>query len=254
MTRIFILALSQNQVRLLEATRHSVDEIELDIPGMAEAVRSDVERQIQFHTGTSGGMGKRAAGFHGHDDADLSKERILQYFRQVDGRLGDVLREENAPLVLAGVEFLFAIYREANTYSYLLERGVAGNPEALPPADLHAQAWAVVQPHFLEARREAEALYQRLAATERMSTDLREVILAAHGGRVEVVFVALDIQEWGRFDLESGTVRLDQAAAPGNEDLLDLAAMQTILNRGTVYAVESGSVPGRASLAAVMRY
>jgi len=47
---------------------------------------------------------------------------------------------------------------------------------------------------------------------------------------------------------------LHEEAKPGDEDLLDLAAVQTLLNGGTVYAVELEKVPDGASLAAVFRY
>jgi hypothetical protein len=45
-----------------------------------------------------------------------------------------------------------------------------------------------------------------------------------------------------------------QDPEPGDEDLLDLAAIQSILNGGTVYAVEPEQVPDHAPLAAVFRY
>jgi hypothetical protein len=41
---------------------------------------------------------------------------------------------------------------------------------------------------------------------------------------------------------------------PGDEDLLDSAAVHTFLNGGTVYAVEPVEVPDEATLAAVFRY
>jgi len=45
-----------------------------------------------------------------------------------------------------------------------------------------------------------------------------------------------------------------EEAEPGDEDLLDFAAMQTLLNGGIVYAVEPQKVPDEALLAAVFRY
>ena len=40
----------------------------------------------------------------------------------------------------------------------------------------------------------------------------------------------------------------------GDEDLLEFAAIQTLLNRGTVYVVEPEKMPDIESLAAVLRY
>ena len=253
----YILALSQNQVRLLEGTRYTVDEIDLDnMPkSMAEALQYErFEKQLQFHTGTSAGRGKRPAMFHGHDASDEDKGRILRWFRRIDGELSNLLTGEQSPLVLAGVEHLLPLYKEANSYPHLLEKGIRGNPEELKPEELHAQAWPLVQPTFTEAREKAAARYSELAGTGQTTVDVKEAVLAAHHGRVDVLFIAVDVQVWGRVDPSTNTVQVHQDPEPGDEDLLDLAAIQSILNGGTVYAAEPEQVPGHAPLAAVFRY
>ena len=109
-----ILALSQNQIRLLEGTRHTVDEIELEAiaQSLSEAFPEvSTEKQLQFHTGTPSGTGNRAAMFHGHDVSNEDKDMILQWFRMIDGQLRDLLPDGRSPLVLAGVDSLFPIYR-----------------------------------------------------------------------------------------------------------------------------------------------
>jgi hypothetical protein len=68
------------------------------------------------------------------------------------------------------------------------------------------------------------------------------------------LFVAVGFQQWGTFDPATNTVWVHEEAEPGDEDLLDFAAIQTLLNRGTVYAVEPEKVPDETLLAAVSRY
>jgi hypothetical protein len=111
-----------------------------------------------------------------------------------------------------------------------------------------------VQPCFLEAKQVVRAQYQELAGTGRTSTNIKEIVLAACHGRVEVLFVAVGIQQWGRFVPETNTVHLSAEPTPGDEDLSDLAAIQTVFNGGTVYAVEPEKVPDGAPLAAIFRY
>ena len=115
--RFYLLALSQNEVRLLQCTRYSVSEVDLEgtPKSLAEALRyNDPEKRLQFHTSTltPGGKGERPAIFHGHGmaSADDPKDYILRYFRQVDAGLRDLLRDEQAPLILAGVDYLLPIY------------------------------------------------------------------------------------------------------------------------------------------------
>jgi hypothetical protein len=255
----FILALSQNQVRLLEATRYGVDEIELgDMPtSMAEALpHEDFEKHLQFQTGTGTGGegGGRAAAFHGHDPEDDAKNRILRYFQRVDEGLRQVLHGERVPLVLAGVDYLLPIYREANGYPHLLEEGISGNPDELKAEELRAPAWAIVEPHFASDHRQALADYAQQAGTGRTSGRISEVVPAAHHGRVGVLWVALDTAAWGRYDAETGSAQRRDEPEPGDGDLLELAALQTLANGGTVYAVDALDVPGGGPLAALFRY
>ena len=254
----YVLALSQNEVRLLQGTRFSVGAVDLeDVPtSLAEALRfDDPERQLQFRTNAralSGDGGGDRVAFHGHESD--AKSDILRYFHKVDRGLRAMLADERAPLVLAGVEYLLPIYREANTYPHLVAEGLTGNPEEVSAADLHVRAWALVQPLFAQAQQEAAAAYQQHAGTDLASNQIVEVVPAAHQGRVKTLFVRLNRQQWGVFDAETQRVHLHDESEPGDEDLLDLAATQTVLNGGTVYAVQQEHMPDDALVAAVFRY
>jgi Bacterial archaeo-eukaryotic release factor family 3 len=256
--RFYVLALSLNGVRLLRATRRGTGEVELPgVPGnLADALRHrDPEKQLQFHTGTSGrGDGGRPAVFHGHASEEDPKEHALRYFRQVDRGVAELLKGQRSPLLLAGVGYLLPIYREANTYPYLEEEGLTGNPEGLSDEELHERAWEIVQSRFSKTRREATTHYEQLAGTGRTSTDLGEIVPAAYFGRVDILFVALDSRQWGTFDPGTAEVSLHEEAASGDGDLLDCAAVQTLLNGGNVYALDHEEMPDGAIMASVLRY
>jgi hypothetical protein len=263
--QFFVLALSKNEVRLLKGTRNSVDQVDLeDVPqSLARYLRfDDPEKQLQFHTGTTQRRGQRAAIFHGHGvgtNEAQHKVNLLRYFHEVDAGVQELLRSENrpvaqAPLVLAGVEYLLPLYREANTYPSLLEEGIEGNPEEFSPEELHQRAWSLVRPYFQRAQEEASAAYSRLAGSEQASDEIREIVVAAHQGRVDTLFVALGLQQWGSFEPRSSRVLLHEKQETADGDLLDLAALATLLNGGTVYAVEPTRVPGGGLMAAIFRY
>jgi hypothetical protein len=260
--QFYVLALSQNQVRMLQCTRYSVTDITPpDLPtSLAEALRyNDPERQLQFHTETAPfappSSGERGAIFFGTGaEADDGKTQILEFLRLVDQGLREVLRNEQAPLVLAGVEYLLPLYKEVTTYPHVVEAGVIGNPDGLRAEELHEQAWSVVKPLFRQHREDAAARYGRYAGTGRASTDLQEVVAAAYAGRVETLFVALGVQQWGTFHPDTQEVTVVQEPALEHEELLDTAALQTLLHSGTVYAVPPEHVPDEALLAAVFRY
>lgn len=256
--RFFILALSLSNVRLIEGTLYGAGEIELqNVPGsLKEILRGyDFDEGLQFHTRAQQAGAERAAVFHGQGSGtDDIKPRIGEYFRQIDEGILARLRNQSAPLVLAGVESLFPLYRAVNSYPGLLDEGIAGNPESLSAEELGQRAWTIVEPRFLRERRDANDRYHRLAGTGRTSNDLKEVVTAAHDGRVEVLFVAIGLQIWGDFDKENRSVVFHEQAEVSDLDLLDLCAVRTLLNRGMVYAVAPEAVPDGGPVAAVFRY
>ena len=71
---------------------------------------------------------------------------------------------------------------------------------------------------------------------------------------METLIVPLGVQRWGRYDPESDSVRLDPEPTPWNDDLLNYAAVQTLLNCGNVYAVPQDQLPDQAEIAAIYRY
>lgn len=256
----YILALSQKEVRVLQASRSSVRRVELsEMPrGMADALKYDVYQQsLQFHTGTPAPSpaGRRPAVFHGQGGGtDDAKENILRYFRLVDGGLQEMLREERSPLVLAGVAYLLPLYRRANTYPHLLEKGITGNPEDLPDEALHERAWKIVEPLFLESQRKDFSRYLDLSGTDLVSCEIRDILPGAHDGRVETLFVARGANLWGAFLAEKRGIVPAGGPEPGAEDLLDLAAVQTLIHGGTVHVVDPGLLAGKEPLGAVFRY
>jgi hypothetical protein len=66
--------------------------------------------------------------------------------------------------------------------------------------------------------------------------------------------VAANAHQWGAFDPTTGKVDVHDEPQPGDEDLLDRAALDTFTNRGTVYVVEPAQMPDKSPIAAVFRY
>lgn len=256
--RFYVLALSQNQVRLLQGTRFSVGEVDLEgVPGsLAELLDGlNREKQLQFHSRSSGGPGKRPAMFFGHgDEREQAKQDILRYFQQIDAGLKSMLQNDRAPLVLAGVDYLHPIYREANGYPYLIDSGIIGNPEPLGPQQLHERAWEIVEPYFLEIQRQALKRFEELKSTDQASLSLEEIIPEAAHGRVEHLFVALDEQRWGTYDPQTAQVTVHAEPQPGDEELLQFACSQVIVNGGSVYAMKQQDLPEKGQMAAIFRY
>lgn len=263
--RFYLLALSQHQTRLLQGTRYLVGEINLDdedqVPQSIREILKweDPEKRLQSHTGSEAVLGGGAAAvFHGHGVAsqDDPKQKILRYFQKLDEGVSDLLADDDAPLVLAADDFLLPLYREANSYPHLVDEAIAQQPDQLSARQLHQRAWPMVRSLFFRSQDQARDTYEHLSATEseRTSADAREVVTAASAGRVEGLFVARDEQQWGTFDAETGEVELHDERQPGDRDLLDVAAVETMRHDGSLYVVDEGDVPDGGQLAAVFRW
>jgi len=256
-TRFYVLTLSQNEIHLFEGTKQDLREIEIDtVPrSLAEALQYDeLEKQVRFHRGAQRG-GERSSMISGHGaDLDDNKENISKYFRQIDKGLHDFTRDEKIPLVLAGVDYLFPIYKEVNTYNHLMNEGITGNPKGMSMEHLHKQAWSVVDPYFQKDENDAIAQYRQSSGTGLTSKDIREIIPAAYHGRVGLLFILKGYRQWGLFNPGSNKVLLYEKLEAGSEGLHDFAAIQTFLNGGAVFILSPEKMPDESPLAAVFRY
>ncbi len=261
----YLLALRQGGVSLLQGTRFGLAEIALsdDVPtSLQEALKyDDFESSLQFHTGTGTNPqgGGRSAIFHGHgggDDAE-NREQILRFFRQLDNGVRDLLEGSNhPPLVLAGVSFLQGLYTQVNQYSDLVAEGIQHDPEAMDQLELHQAAWALVEPTFSEGREQALADLHSLIGNddERAAKNLEQIISGAYFQRIDTLFIPEDMPLWGTFDPEKNRIQLVNERKPGTTDLLDFAAIHTMLNGGAVYFVPQMELPREAPAAAIFRY
>lgn len=255
-----LLALSQNEVRLFDCTPYSFNEIKpKNVPmRLEDALKPDIaEKQLQFHTQTSGATGrdKRSAMFHGHGTGtDGVKSDILRFFQMVSKGLQSVLEEEGKPLLLAGVEYLHSIFRTANQYSGLLDAGIAGNTEKMSEQQIHEESWSIMQAYFRGKKREGFSRFEELNGTGRTGSDLRTIVPAAVEGRVDTLFVAEGVHQWGSFDDASQSLELHERRNSGDVDLSDFAAVQTYLKSGVVYSVNRDEIAGIPDCSAIFRY
>ncbi len=257
----FVLALSPQSVHLLEGTREGMREVDLpegpeDLEEIARFIES--ERQLQFHTGAPpAGPANRAAVFHGHGGGESDSERkvrLLEYSRLIDRRLRPVLSGREEQLVLACDRRLAAIYREANSYPHVLEEPLSGNPDLRSLDETCAQAWEMIRPQVARRREELTARCREALGRGRATSELSDVVAAAHDGRVELLLVARGARQWGRFDPAARTASLHDDRKPGDEELLNRAALVAWRNGATVHLAEQEEMPGGKAVTAVMRY
>jgi hypothetical protein len=257
--RFYVLAVSQQRVRLLEATKFHVEQLQPErLPtDLRSALNIDeYVSSLQQHStsgrGVAGGMI-----FHGHGGADMDirkRDEIARYFQLIDAVLNPYLAGERTPLVFAGVDYLFPIFREACKYQGLVDAAIAGNPDDLSAAQIHAQAWQVMEPRFAAQRDTALQRYLNATGGQTAESDLLRILLAAQQGAIEILLVSADAHQWGTVDEHSGHIKFTDANAEGAQELLNYAAVKTLITDGTVFALAPDQLPERQKAAALLRY
>ena len=260
--RFFVLALSGETVRLLEASRYTASERPLpeaprDFEDLARFIEE--EKQLQFHTraAPAGEAGDRAAVFHGHGggaEKSVRKTRLREYCQWIDKALARALAGESGPLVLAADEPLMAIFREVGSYRHLFAEGVPGNPDHVRPDQLRDRAWKLVEGRLKQSHRRAVEAYRQAAAHGGGTERLEDVLWAGSQGRIATLLVDRTAERWGRFDGQVGTVELHAQPKPGDHELVNQAAAMALGQSAEVFAWPPDEMPTREPVAAVLRY
>ena len=251
----FIIAASPNRVRLFEVSGDQIVDVKLEsLPeNLQDALNIDeYVSALQFHSTSQGsGNSTQSAVHHGHggSDPDVKKQdELLQYFHRLDAALADYLAGKDTPLVFAGVDSVFPIYRKANSYKYLIDESLPGNPDDASPQDLHAAVTPVLESMQSKLLKETVAAYQDKAHTDWASKDAAEIYAAAKMGQVDELFISDELSEVAKNEEHEEAVDSAQAADLGN-----LIVLETIRNGGKVVDITDHAMEGDEKIAAVFR-
>jgi len=227
----FVITVSQQQVRLFEGTRHHLAPIE--VPGLP----ADMTSALRRWQGDEG-----------------QKLLYRMYFEQIERALRPEYRRHGDPLVFAGVEYLFPIFRDAICYRGLVDGCVAGNPDQISADELHGRAWPLVEPVFERPRQMAISSFRALEGIGRTSTDPATILGAVLDGRVETLFLQQSATLFGSFDEASRALEIHPTAGPQDHDLVARAARWAYGTGATLFTGEPPDIPAATPLAAIFRY
>jgi hypothetical protein len=253
-----VLALSQNDVRLLRYTHTNSELVPLSngaftsFNGFMNPVKPDHVSDNHSSPGPSSGASKGVMFGTGTEREDKG-EYLAHFYKQVDRAVNDALRQTKEPLVLVGVEYELSLYQTLSTYPKLVEEGVHGAPNALKSGEMHARAMKAIEKHYESKVNAALAEYNHKAGGG-ASNRLKDIVAAAHDGRVLTLFVPEFREQVGKFDGPTNTAKGGEDGTAEVEDLVNAAAVATILHAGQVFVVPDAKMPNGTPLAAVFRF
>ena len=180
-------------------------------------------------------------------------EYLAHFFRQIDRGVNEVLRGSSAPLVLAAVDYELAQYRSLNTYPHLAQEDVQGAPNSLKSGEMHARALDALGRCYGKKVDGVLAEYDHKVGGG-ASNRLKDVVTAAHEGRVLSLLVSDSAQSAGEFNELTHSAKGHRNGAPEDEDLINDAVVETVLHAGQVFAAPNDKLPNGSPVAAVFRY
>jgi hypothetical protein len=206
----FVLALSQNSVRLLEIAP-DLEPATVDVPDLPTDVASAVGKSSIRDRAPSGKI----------QGSEGQKRRMRQYARRIDQALRPLLCGLDLPFSLAAAEPIDSIYRSVNSYPHLLATSLSGNPEGSSDAQLAEGARHLLDDVYEAELRTIRETYALRASQRRASADIADVARAATFGLVDRVLVDFDEVVPGRVDEETGAVSFDEAGDAVNYGVVD---------------------------------
>jgi hypothetical protein len=255
--RFYVLALSQKQTQLFHGTHHSFEEVNLR--GTPQNLRDWMNIRQPDHDLENRAAGGPSVGsmkgvlFGTSTDHEREDEYLAHFFKEIDKGIHSILHDETAPLLLTGVENAIALYRTVNTYPHLWEKTIHGSPDGFTNRELHQRAMEIVTQSFCEPLQKAFADFERRRNLGRVFLRGDEIVKAAFEGRVSDLLLSEDAEYWGLWNEETFEIQTD----PGNgirEDLLNTAALQTLLHRGQTFGLPRQDMPEKAEAVALLRF
>lgn len=253
----YILALSQKNVRLLRCTSRTSEEVVFPT-AVATNYETYMDTAKPDHLSEHGAAVGPAGGSKGMTTGttafrDNKEEYLAHFYKQVDRGVNESLRGKTEPVVPVGVDYEIALYRTVNKYPHLSEESVEGAPNSLKSGEMHARAIDALRRCYDKKVDAGLAEYNHKVGGG-ASNRLKEIILAAHDGRVLTLLVSDSLETTGAFDEATHTVKGRETGGSEDEDLVNDAVVQTILHSGNVLVVPNGKMPNGTSLAAIYRF
>ncbi len=239
----FVLALSENAVRLVEMCADLPPQ-DVKIAELPTSAADAVGRATLNDRSPS----RRIQGSEGQ------KVLLRQYSRQIDAALRPVLAGRETPLILAVTEPLASIFRLVNTYPRLAQSGVSVSPDRISNADLAAAARPILDAIYDHDLRAMRALFDSRRGQGRATSDLSDVSRAATFGAIAQLMVDIDEVIPGTIDETNGRITFADGPSATTYGIVDEIAGRALLSGASVLAVRKADIPDHASLAAILRF
>ena len=238
----YVLAISENQVRLVEVSP-DLPPAEVKVSSLPGDAASAVGKSTLNDRAPSG----RIQGTEGQN------VRLRQYARRVDAALRAGLAGRDTPLILAAADRMASIYRSVNTYPALLDDHIATANDNTSDHDLAGKAREILDQRYLTQVRGLLSTFAERAARGLATADMSDAARAATAGGIDTLLVDIDADIPGLVD-DAGWVTFADGASVATYDVVDEIASRALATGARILALRKADLPDGAVLAAILRF
>lgn len=239
----FVLALSENAVRLIE--------VSAGLPAREIRVE-DMPKDAASAAGLASIKGRsHYRRLHGSEGQNV---RLVQFARKVDAALRPMLSGRETPLILAASGRLAALFRQVNSYPHLLDQGIEVSPDRIRDGELAMAARPVLDDSYKAEIAGLHDLFSRRAGESRVTTDVSDAARAATFGAIQILMVDIDAIVAGHVDDQTGAVTFSGADDVTAHGVIDEIAIRAFASSARILGLRREDIPGQGELAAILRH
>lgn len=256
-----VLVVDEGEIRLFKAGKFEIEEIELNLSYTNEKDYFNRTFQVEeipgYRSEVAGGRtkGNEYIIYHGHGNAkDDNKIRAKEFFQSTKEELERKLSFSKYPLILAGHNFLIDIFRKANPKITTEEMSITLNPGPINIGFLHSQAMIVIEKLQKREYEHEKIKYCDAIGTSLTSTQPKEIFEDGKNGRIETLFVNIEIEHFGILDEKNNLLTVNLTNNEDDESLTNLACIIALQTDATVLTLNIDQMPENVPFCALYRY
>jgi hypothetical protein len=238
--RYWVLVLSEQPTRLYEATREALIEVtENGFPLTHNLPGGE--------TALPGGPGVKKSAYR--------DERHRQFFRNVDAELTKVLKQDDLPVVLVGIDRYLSFYNEITQNKGSIVASLAGSHDKTSAYELGELVWPLAKETFAAIRQDAFRKLDDAIGARRLASTVERVWMTALSGNTELLLVEEDFHYPGNINKNQQIEAVDDPTqANVSDDVVDEIIELVLTKGGKVVFVENGSLKDHSRIALITRY
>lgn len=238
--RYWVLSLSEQPTRLYEATRESLIEVtENGFPLTHQGPGGE--------TALPGGPGVQKSAYR--------DERHRQFFRNIDAELTKVLKEDDLPVVLVGVDRYLSFYNEITQNKQNIVASLTGSHDKTSDHELGKLVWPLAKEAFAGIRQDALRKLDDAIGARRLASTVERVWMTALTGNTELLLVEEDFHYPGIINEHQQIEAVnDPTILEATDDVVNEVIATVLAKGGKVVFVENGTFKHHNRIALITRY